>query len=69
MFGYTVKEAVFERAHLQVTLQCLMGKRIEIFDFRDIKKSPEMYAKWRTLDKIISIYLDSITLDKFIYKG
>lgn len=36
MFGYTVKEAVFERAHLQVALQCLIGKRIEIFDFLDI---------------------------------
>lgn len=69
MFGYnSIKVALNERASLQIFLQSNLNKRIEEFTVQDVKKFPYEYAKWRTLDRIISIYLDLVSLDKFIVK-
>lgn len=69
MFGYrTVKDAITERKMLVVQLEKSCGKKITDFTMGDVKKCPYDYSKYRTLDKILSIYLDLVSLDKFVIK-
>lgn len=67
MFNYkTIKEAFDERKYLISELKKSTGKDIADFEVQDIRKNPYLYARYKTIDKILSIYIDLITLDKFI---
>ena len=69
MFGYkSIKIAISEKKKLVNELESLAGKSIYDFTMQDVRKDVYKYAKWRTLDRILSIYLDLVSLDKFIIK-
>lgn len=69
MFGLkSVKDALSERKEIILQLEKSAGKKVTDFNMNDVKKEPYLYAKYRTLDKILSIYIDLVSLDKFIIK-
>lgn len=69
IFGLScVKDGIFEKNSIKKYLEFSAGKKIDDFTMGDVKKNPYLYAKYRTLDKILSIYLDLVSLDKFIIK-
>lgn len=69
IFGLkSVKDALTERKQIIFQLESCCGKKIVDFTMDDVKRCPYLYAKFRTLDKVLSIYLDLVSLDKFIIK-
>ena len=69
MFGFSsVKDGIREKNSIKKFLENCAGKNIADFTMEDVKKNSYLYAKYRTLEKILSIYLDLVSLDKFIIK-
>ena len=69
MFGFScAKDAIYEKNFIKKFLENYAGKNIADFTMEDVKKNSYLYAKYRTLEKILSIYLDLVSLDKFIIK-
>lgn len=70
MFGFkTVKEGFDEKKRIVRSLENSTGKRISDLNEADVKKVPYMYAKYRTLCKILSVYVNLMILDKFCDVG
>ncbi len=71
IFGYrTIAEGLEERKRCRKLIENCTEKSIDEVDFNLIKKSMlcEVYAKYRTLDKILELYLESVCLQKFTIK-
>ena len=71
IFGYrTIAEGLEERKHCRVLIENCTEKNIAEVDFQSIKNHNlcETYAKYRTLDKILELYLESVCLQKFTIK-
>lgn len=71
IFGYrTIAEGLEERKRCKTLVENRTEKNINEADFNLIKKSKlcEVYARYRTLDKILELYLESVCLQKFTIK-
>lgn len=71
IFGYrTIAEGLEERKHCKILIENCTEKSINDVDFESVKKSMlcEIYAKYRTLDKILELYLESVCLQNFTIK-
>lgn len=71
IFGYrTIAEGLEERKHYRKLIENCTEKNIGEVDFESIKKCKlcEVYAKYRTLNKILELYLESVCLQKFTIK-
>lgn len=69
MFWYgSIHTAICENSRLKKFMEAVAAKRIEEFTLDDKKKFPYLYAKWLTLDKITSIYVDLVSLESFVVK-
>ena len=71
MFGYrTIAEGLEERKHCKKLIEDVSHTEISEIDFNKIKecKLCEVYAKYRTLDKVLELYLESVCLQKFTIK-
>jgi len=69
MFGFSsVKVGFSEMKITREYLEFSARKKIDEFDMNDVKQNSYLYARYRTLNKILSIYLDLVSLDKFIIK-
>lgn len=71
IFGYrTIAEGLEERKHCRKLIEDFIEKNIGEVDFESIKKCKlcEVYAKYRTLNKILELYLESVCLQKFTIK-
>lgn len=69
MFGFScVKEGFSEMKNIKKQLEFCAGKNIKDFNMNDVRNYSYLYARYRTLDKILSIYIDLVSLDKFIIK-
>lgn len=69
LFGCrTVSEGLSAKARVTKWLEISSGKSINEFNADDIGRCGYLYAKYRTLDKILSIYIDLVGLN-LIGKG
>ena len=69
MFGYkTLAEGLSARTELIKWLEISSGKDIDKFDMNDVRRYGCLYVKYRTLDKILSIYIDLVSLNYFTEK-
>lgn len=71
IFGYrTIADGLEERKHCMKLIENCTEKNINEVDFESIKKCKlcEVYARYRTLDKVLELYLESVCLQKFTIK-
>lgn len=71
IFGYrTIADGLEERKRCRKLIENCTEKNIDKIDFESIKKCNlcEVYAKYRTLDKILELYLESVCLQNFTIK-
>lgn len=71
IFGYrTIADGLEERKRCRMLIENCTEKDINDVDFELIKKSRlcDVYAKYRTLNKILELYLESVCLQKFTIK-
>lgn len=69
MFGYKdIKTALHETKELKMNLESWTTKKVEEITIADCKSFYRCYCyvKYRTLKKIIDLYLDSVSLGNFI---
>lgn len=64
----SIRKALKERKSLETSLEFFTGKKIDSFTVEDVKSYRYQYARYKTLDKILSVYFDLVVLDKFICK-
>lgn len=66
MFGYkTIKDGLGERKRLADELELSAHKPVSEFSVNDIRRNPCLYARYKTIDKVLSIYIDLVGLDRF----
>ena len=71
IFGYrTIAEGLEERKRCKKLIEDVLHTEISEIDFNKVKecKLCEVYAKYRTLDKILELYLESVCLQNFTIK-
>ncbi len=71
IFGYkTIAEGIEKRKDCENLIEIKTCKKPKDVTFLEIKKNNlcEVYAKYRTLDKILELYLESVCLQKFTIK-
>lgn len=64
----SIRKALRERKCLAEMLEFSANKKIGDFTVKDVKLNAYKYARYKTLDKILSVYFDLVVLDKFISK-
>ena len=64
----SIRNALKERKSLKMSLEFFTDKDIDDFTVEDVKLYRQQYARYKTLDKILSVYFDLVVLDKFISK-
>lgn len=71
VFGYkTIAEGLEKRKDCENLIEILTCKKPKDVTFKEIKEHNlcETYARYRTLDKVLELYLESVCLQKFTIK-
>ena len=71
IFGYkTIAEGLEKRKDCENLIVTTTCKKVKDVTFLEIKENNlcEVYVRYRTLDKILELYLESVCLQKFTIK-
>lgn len=71
IFGYrTIADGLEERKRCRKLIEDVLHTEISEIDFNKVKEYNlcEVYAKYRTLDKILELYFESVYLQNFTIK-
>lgn len=71
VFGYnSVSDGMKWRLHYRGCIEKIIGKRVEETSFDEIKENKLCYeyARYKTLDRILELYVSSVSLQKYQMK-
>ena len=72
VFGYsTIAEGCSNLKNCENYISSVVGKNIDCVSYADVRNSGICYvfSKYKTLKRILDLYLDSVCLQNFIKKG